>query len=139
MSQPLLVTAAVIYRADKLLLIRRAREPFKGFWSFVGGCGAFEYHSDPAEAVQREVKCDLSCDFEPMYLTYNYEDFYGKPSVVLYFTGAISEMPRIDQKYVSECRWFSLEEAQQLELGYGHKKILLECVIPFFDKKNKTS
>ena len=47
MSAPLLVTVAVIYDKNKILLIKRARDPFKGFWSFVGGCGAFEYHSDP--------------------------------------------------------------------------------------------
>lgn len=134
MTQPLLVTAAVIYEKDKLLLVKRAREPFKGYWSFVGGCGAFEYHSDPAHAVQREVKCDLSCDFTPTFLTYNYEDFYGKPSVVLYFTGTITGTPRIDPKYVSEYKWFSFSEAQQLELGYDHQKILREYVVPFLRK-----
>ena len=133
--KPLLVTAAVIYENGKLLLIRRWREPFKGYWSFIGGCGAFEYHSNPLEAVRREVKGDLSCDFEPAFLTYNYEDFFGKPSVVLYFIGTINGNPTIDLKYVSEYKWFSLSEAQQLELGYDHKKILSEFVVPFLEKK----
>ena len=134
MTSPLLVTAAVIYEQDRILLVKRARDPFKGFWSFVGGCGAFEYHADPTDAARREVKCDLSCDFTPTFLTYNYEDFYGKPSVVLYFTGTITGNPVIDSKYVSEYKWFSLSEAQQLELGYDHKKILREYVIPFLKK-----
>lgn len=137
--QPLLVTTAVIYEKDKLLLVKRAREPFKGYWSFIGGCGAFAYHSNPKDAVKREVKCDLSCDFEPKFLTYNYEDFYGKPSVVLYFTGRISGTPTINQKYVSEYQWFSVEEVQQLELGYDHQRILLKYVVPFLDEKNKVS
>ncbi len=131
MAPPLLVTAAVIYERDKILLIRRAREPFKGFWSFIGGCGAFQYHSNPVDAIRREVKCDLGCDFEPEFLTYNYEDFYGKPSVVLYFKGKIRGSPTIDPKYVSEYRWFSLEQAKSLELGFDHKKVLLNEVIPF--------
>lgn len=133
MTPPLLVTAAVIHDQDKLLLIKRARDPFNGFWSFIGGCGAFEYFSDPFKAVQKEVRCDLACKFEPTFLTYNYEDF-GKPSVVLYFTGTITGNPTIDPKYVSEYRWFTVDEASCLELGYDHKKILREYVIPFLSR-----
>ena len=136
MTPPLLVTAAVIHDGDKILLIKRAREPFKGYWSFVGGCGAFEYHSNPAEAVQQEVKGDLSCEFKPTFLTYNYENFEGKPSVVLYFIGKINGRPIINPKYVSEYRGFSVEEAKNLELGFDHKKILMEYVIPFLFEKD---
>ena len=37
MEQPLLVTAAIIVDGDKVLLIKRANEPFKGVLEF--GCG----------------------------------------------------------------------------------------------------
>ena len=138
MTPPLVVTAAIIYENDKILLIKRSREPFQGFWSFVGGCGAFEYYADPAQAVQREVKSDLDCEFEPAFLTYNYEDFFGKPSVVLYFIGKINGNPTIDPKYVSEYRWFSVEEAQDLELGFDQKKILINNVLPYIYKNSQS-
>jgi ADP-ribose pyrophosphatase YjhB (NUDIX family) len=70
MSVPLLVTAALIVDNGKILLVKRAREPFKDYWGFVSGCGAFEYHSNPSDAVKKEVQCDLSCDFSPTFFTY---------------------------------------------------------------------
>lgn len=121
---PLLVTAAIIVDDQKLLLVKRARDPFKGYWSFVSGCEAFEYTADPSEAVQQEVKGDLTCRFNPTFFRYNYECFDDKPSVVLYFTGPISGNPIANPQSVPEYRWFSFDEARKLKLGYDHSNIL---------------
>ena len=126
MKAPLLVVAAIITNQNKVLLVKRAREPFKGYWSFIGGTGGFEHTSNPEEVVKIEVKGDIDCDFLPTFLKYNYEEYdrYNLKSVVLYFHGLIRGNPRINQEYVSEYKWVPLEEAVNLKLGFKHQKIL---------------
>jgi len=127
MPQPLLlVVAAIITQGDKVLLIKRAREPFKGFWSFVGGIGGFEQTGDPEEVVKLEVQGDLGCAFRGTFWGYRYEHFpeYQLSSVVLYFHGSISGDIQINPTYVSECRWIPLPEAVNFKLGFGHHQIL---------------
>ncbi len=131
MEQPLLVTAAIIFDDEKFLLIKRAREPFKDFWSFPGGCGAFARVSDPIEAVKQEVKCDIDCDFHPNFFIYNYEKFENKPTVVLYFYGKINGKIKINPKYVLECDWFSIKEIRKMKLGFNHNKIIEEFLKKF--------
>ncbi len=126
MKRPLLVTAAIIFDDEKFLLIKRAREPFKNFWSFSGGCGAFARVSDPLEAVKQEVKCDLDCDFHANFFTYAHENFENKPTVVLYFYGKINGKITLNPKYVLECKWFSIKELKHTKLGFDHNKIVEE-------------
>lgn len=130
MNAPLLVTAAMIINKNKILLVKRAREPYKGFWSFVGGCGAFEDVSDPVDAVKIEVKCDLNCEFEPAFFKYSYTIF-KIPAITLFFYGTIKGTPKITPKYVLECKWFDLNEAINMKLGFDHNEILSDFLKTF--------
>lgn len=125
MSQPLLVTAAIIVRNKEVLLMRRGKEPHKGEWSILGGVGAFERSSNPIEAVKGEVKADLDCEFEPTFFTYEYQNQKGDvPKVKLYFYGPISGDIKISPDYVLEYKWFSFREAIGMKLAFGDEKIL---------------
>ena len=127
MKPPLLVTAAMIINNNKILLVKRAREPYKAFWSFVSGCGAFEEVSDPVEAVKIEVKGDLNCEFEPTFFKYSYTTL-KIPTIALFFYGTIKGAPKITPKYVLECKWFNLDEAINMKLGFDHNKILIDSI-----------
>lgn len=139
MKPPLLVTAAIITDQNKVLLVKRAREPFKGFWSFIGGVGAFEHAADPEEAVKMEVAGDIGCTFYPLFFGYNYEEHkndeeskqFDLKSVVLYFYGNIKGDPVIDPRYVSEWKWASFKEAIKLELAFEHQKMLRKFLQAF--------
>lgn len=126
MKQPLLVTAAIITEKNKVLLVKRVREPFKDYWCFIGGCGGFERTSDPVEAVKDEVKGEIHCDFKPHFFSYSFQKFEELEinSVVLYFYGTIIGNPKINKEYASKYKWVTLEEAANLNLGFDHQKIL---------------
>ncbi len=124
MEQPLIVTSAIIVNEkNELLLVKRAREPFKDYWGFIGGKGAFKFTKDPIEAVKIEVKGDIGCDFEPKFFTYNFENF-GIPTLTLFYYGEIKGELRITERYISEFKWFNPEEANKVDLCFDNKKIL---------------
>jgi len=125
MKQPLFVTAAIITDDDKILLIKRAREPFKDCWAFIGGSGSFEKHNDPIDAVKNEVAGDINCKFEPKFFKYNCATF-EVPTITLFFHGKIEGTPKITPKYVTEYRWFTIKEAKELKLAFDHNGILKE-------------
>lgn len=127
-DQPLLVTVAIVFDKNKVLLVKRAREPFKDYWGFVGGYGAFNHFSDPAKAVQYEVRIDLKCGYEPSFFTYNYEIFNDIPTASLFFVGPINGTPTVNSKYVVECKWLALNEADSLRLAFDHNKILSKFI-----------
>lgn len=128
MKPPLLVTGAIIINLDKVLLVKRAREPFKGYWSLIGGVGAFEETSDPQEAIKMEVYGDIKCVFNPQFFKYKAETYseFDLRTVVLYFYGNIKSSPLINQEYVLEYKWVPLPEAVKMKLGFDHQDILNE-------------
>jgi 8-oxo-dGTP diphosphatase len=52
-SRPQLAVSAAIFRNDRILLVRRARSPAKGFYTLPGG--RVEFGESLATALQREV------------------------------------------------------------------------------------
>lgn len=118
-----LATIAIISEKNKALLVKRAREPFKEFWSFVGGIGAFKYHPDPMDAVKREVKADLDCEFEPNFLNYFIEKS-NDPIIRFAFYGKINGDIKINKEYVIEARWFSFDEIKNMKLAFNNNEIL---------------
>lgn len=63
-SAPLVGVGAVIIEADKVLLVRRGREPLKGKWSIPGG--ALELGETLEEGVVREAREECGLTIEPV-------------------------------------------------------------------------
>nr|MBA4405313.1 hypothetical protein [Nanoarchaeum sp.] len=127
MEAPQIVVVSIIVKDNKVLLVKRAREPFKEYWSIIGGLNIMKekYSSDPLQASKEEVNCDLNCEFvNPKFFTYSYNE-EEKPTICLYFYGQIKGNITINTKYISEYKWFSIEEIKDLELAFGHKEMLL--------------
>jgi 8-oxo-dGTP diphosphatase len=117
------VTLAIIEDVGRVLLVKRAREPFSGFWSFPGGVGAFSSTDDPKEAVKIEVKGDIGCVFEPGSLRRFTQKTYNEASLFV-FAGRISGTPVPNKGYVSEAGWFSVQDARKMELAFEQNKVL---------------
>ena len=123
MDSPLLVTAAIITDDDKILLIKRGRDPFKGKWSLIGGRGAFKTDKDPEDAVKTEVQIDIGCGFSPTFFGYNFVKF-EIPTVTMFFHGPISGNITPSLKHVEEFKWFDPDEIEKLDLAFDHEEIL---------------
>ncbi|HUA97592.1 MAG TPA: NUDIX hydrolase [Terracidiphilus sp.] len=65
-SSPVLAIGAVIVDADRVLLVRRSREPLRGQWSLPGG--ALELGESLADGVKREVREETGLEVEPVEL-----------------------------------------------------------------------
>ena len=62
MPHPQLAVSAAIFRDDKILLVRRARSPAKGFYSLPGG--RVEFGESLHAALHREVKEETGLQIE---------------------------------------------------------------------------
>ncbi|ABD89850.1 NUDIX hydrolase [Rhodopseudomonas palustris] len=60
--RPQLAVSAAVFRDDRLLLVRRARAPAKGFYSLPGG--RVEYGESLSAALHREVAEETSLSIE---------------------------------------------------------------------------
>jgi ADP-ribose pyrophosphatase YjhB (NUDIX family) len=130
---PVPAVAAVIYRADQLLLVKRRNPPSAGKWSIPGGVQ--EVGEQTHSAIKREVREETGIAVDVLDLleagdvirrdangriTYHY--------LILYYLA----MPRggllCAGDDVSEVGWFTLDEARALDLADGMLEILLRAV-----------
>ncbi|WP_426610703.1 NUDIX hydrolase [Bradyrhizobium sp. McL0616] len=61
-NHPQLAVSAAIFRDDKVLLVRRARSPAKGFYSLPGG--RVEFGESLHQALSREIDEETGLDIE---------------------------------------------------------------------------
>ena len=80
-SRPFLGVGALIFDHDKLLIVERAGEPFKGYWSLPGGI--LETGEKLDQGVRREVLEETGLEVEPLSVFEIFEriipDAAGRP------------------------------------------------------------
>ncbi len=108
----------------KILLARRAHDPFKGQWCLPSG--HIEKYETVRDAIFREVKEETGLNFTA--------DFFGSfdeilpdkniHAVVSVYRGeGIGEI-KPQPSEVDEIQWFTLDEALSLLLAFAHHHIL---------------
>jgi ADP-ribose pyrophosphatase YjhB (NUDIX family) len=123
---PRATAAAIVLSVDgaRILLTKRACQPFKGDWCIPGG--HIEDNEYARDAAVREVKEETNLDFEPAFFAYFDEVFPERKvhNVVLVFVGIGTGEPAYPPAEVSEAGWFSLEQALELPLAFAHGDVL---------------
>lgn len=80
-SRPFLGVGALIFDADKILLVERAKEPLQGFWSIPGGI--VETGEKLEEAIRREVREETGLEVDALSIFEIFErimpDAEGRP------------------------------------------------------------
>ena len=100
----------------RLLLARRAFEPWLGRWDIVGGFLGEGEH--PLDGLRREVREETTLEFEPdRYFGAWTGDYDGRATLNLFWTGRFAPGEPHAGDDVAELRWFtrdSLPPASEL-------------------------
>ena len=129
-DRPLVGVGGLIVEDERVLLIRRSKEPGRGRWAIPGG--VVELGERLEEAVIREVKEETGLEVSPIRVV-SVMDLIerGREGGIEYHYVLIDFFCEVLGGSISpggdaeEAKWFDLEEALQLELTKG-TRILLE-------------
>jgi 8-oxo-dGTP diphosphatase len=97
----------------RLLLARRAKEPFKGRWDIPGGF--LEEGEHPLEGLRRELREETGLEVEPHEFLGVWMDRYGGDSTAeatlnLYWTARVASGEARAADDVDDLRWFERDE-----------------------------
>jgi ADP-ribose pyrophosphatase YjhB (NUDIX family) len=113
---------AIIIKDNKVLLIKRGVEPFKGYWALPGGYVGWE--ETIAEAVQREVNEELGVTASSVKEVGIYSDPARHPKQcidVAHYVEIDGEPKAADD--AQEFRYFPLSELPA-DMAFDHKKLI---------------
>jgi ADP-ribose pyrophosphatase YjhB (NUDIX family) len=121
-------SAVCVDDEGRLLLSRRAIDPFKGQWDFPGGFLDEEEH--PIDCIRRELKEEAGVEVEPLELLGVWLDHYGgdgsaQATLNFYWTARIVEGTPEPADDVAELRWFAPDEILFEELAFPHTRELI--------------
>jgi ADP-ribose pyrophosphatase YjhB (NUDIX family) len=108
-------TAGALVGDDRgrLLLVRRANEPFKGRWDIPGGF--LEEGEHPLDGLRRELREETGLEVEPLDFLGAWMDRYGGDSTAeatlnLYWTARVVSGEEQAADDVDDLRWFPAGE-----------------------------
>jgi 8-oxo-dGTP diphosphatase len=125
-QHPQLAVSAAIFRDDKILLVRRARSPAKGFYSLPGG--RVEFGEALHSALHREVREETALQIEIVGLSGWREALPGAPGrghyLIMSFAARwISGEPVLNEE-LDDFRWLAPDATGDLRLTDGLLEII---------------
>ena len=118
---PISCVGVVVYNADKILLVKRAKEPGKGMWSIPGG--AIELGETVHEAAAREVLEECSIEIKTENVLDSVENIIRDENERLRYHYVIIDLVA---RYAggelkagsdaAECGWFTTDEVATMNI-----------------------
>jgi len=114
--------AALIFKNNKILLVKRGCKPFKNYWALPGG--HIDKGETPRKAVIREVKEEANLIINPKYITESLEVFKGIKwhAIVHIYAGKAAGKIKFDGKEIKDVKYFSLNKLPKL--AFNHEAII---------------
>lgn len=112
---------ALISKENKILLIKRNNEPFKGSWAIPGGY--IDWDETAEEALKREVKEETGLDVTEITFFDVYSDPKRDPrqNITLVYQIETDGEPKAGDD-AKELKWFDFHNLP--ELAFDHEKII---------------
>jgi 8-oxo-dGTP diphosphatase len=125
-SHPQLAVSAAIFREDKILLVRRARSPAKGFYSLPGG--RVEFGESLHAALHREVAEETALKIEIIGLA-GWREVLPRTSggghyVIMSFAARWSSGEPVLNEELDDFRWLSPHALGGLNLTAGLPEVI---------------
>jgi len=117
---------ALIVREGKVLLARRAKEPYLGWWDIPGGF--MEAGETPEEALAREVLEETGLRARAFRLLAIFPDTYGAegaPTLNLHYLVEVDAGEPCPQSDVADLRWFGPDELPR-EIAFANGRQALD-------------
>jgi len=126
-NNPRPCVGALMVRDGRVLLGRRAQEPFRGWWDIPGGF--MEAGETPEEALAREVAEETGLQVKRVDLLLALPDTYGEggaPTLNLHYLVEVGKGEPKPQSDVTELRWFSPGELPE-QIAFENGLLALEA------------
>lgn len=121
--------AIIVNDKNEILLTKRARNPFQGYWALPGGIGESMKGIPPEIGVIEEVRCDLGTNsFKGKYLFSLPIEQDEKIDEVIVFLGKVNKLEINPQpQYSLGFKWVDKNNSQEFEnLAFEHSLIIKE-------------
>ncbi len=122
---PALAVDAIVESGDEILLIKRRKEPFKGYYALPGGfveCG-----ESCEKAVVREVEEETGIKVRVKELLGVYSEPTRDPRGHVVSICYIAEVAGGSLRYgsdASDARFFNINDVKKMKLAFDHSKII---------------
>lgn len=130
---------ALVVRDGKVLLIKRAIQPFQGYWDIPGGFLEVDEH--PEDGVIREVAEETGLTIQPLELFGFYVDRYGDNGahcLNIYFTARVIGGEEQADSEVAQIDWFGPHELPD-QIAFTHARGVLEDWARSIEKSSSPS
>lgn len=116
---------AVVIKENKLLLIKRAKDPFKDYWATPGGY--VEFNETVEESVKRELKEETVLVATKLKLigVYSLPQRHPKQAIAIAYLVEAHGSPKPADD-AQEVRWFSLGKLPS-NLAFDHRRIIADA------------
>lgn len=113
----------ILVKDNKVLVIKRAREPYKNWWALPGG--SVEIGETTKKTVIRETKEELGIDIKPKFL-FIHQSFDKRKDthyVEFWFSAPFKEII-LNSEEISDSKLIELEELSKIDLAFTHNEVV---------------
>ncbi len=117
--------AGIIIKNRRILLEKRKTKPFKNYWCLPGG--HVEKYETAEKAIKREVEEETGLKVTKAKFLFYQDEILPRikwHAVVLVFLCKTKGKIKMNEKEVSEIKWFEIKESLRLKLAFKHRKII---------------